>query len=173
MLPAAPWRTALLAVLTLAALASRTAIPLDETRYLAVAWEMWQRGDFLVPFRNGEVYSHKPPLLFWLIHAGWASFGVNDVWPRLVAPICALATLHLTRRIAAELWPQAPWRAERAAWMLLGCLLFALFAEALMFDMLLAACVALGILGLAIASNGRARNRASAMSCLRRFTSHR
>ncbi len=71
-------RVALVAVLTVAALASRTSLPVDETRYLAVAWEMWQRGDFLVPFRNGEAYSHKPPLLFWLIHAGWAIFGVND-----------------------------------------------------------------------------------------------
>jgi hypothetical protein len=45
--------------------------PVDETRYASVAWEMWLRGDFLVPYINGEPYSHKPPLLFWLIHAGW------------------------------------------------------------------------------------------------------
>ena len=44
--------------------------PVDETRYASVAWEMWLRGDFLVPYINGEPYSHKPPLLFWLIHAG-------------------------------------------------------------------------------------------------------
>ncbi len=46
--------------------------PVGETRYASVAWEMWQRGDFLVPHLNGELYSHKPPLLFWLMHAGWA-----------------------------------------------------------------------------------------------------
>ena len=55
--------------------------PVDETRYASVAWEMWLRGDFLVPHINGEPYSHKPPLLFWLIQAGWALFGVNDWWP--------------------------------------------------------------------------------------------
>ena len=55
----------------------RNPIPIDETRYLSVAWEMWLRGDFLVPYLNGHTYSHKPPLLFWLFESGWAIFGVN------------------------------------------------------------------------------------------------
>jgi 4-amino-4-deoxy-L-arabinose transferase-like glycosyltransferase len=151
------WRAVLLALLTLAVLASRTAMPIDETRYLAVAWEMWQRGDFLVPFRNGEAYSHKPPLLFWLFHAGWAVFGVNDVWPRLLPPLLALATLGVTTRIASTLWPDAPWRAERSAWVLLGCLVFVVFATMVMFDMLLALCVSLGVLGLASAPRAPGR----------------
>jgi len=149
--PAAAWQALLLALLTLAALASRAAIPVDETRYLAVAWEMWQRGDFLVPFRNGEPYSHKPPLLFWTIHAGWALFGVNDTWPRVLPALFALATLGVTSRIAAALWPEAPRRAQSATWILLGSLLFALFAQMLFFDMLLALCVSVGVLGLVTA----------------------
>jgi 4-amino-4-deoxy-L-arabinose transferase-like glycosyltransferase len=151
------WRATLLALLTLAALASRTAMPVDETRYLAVAWEMWQRGDFLVPFRNGAAYSHKPPLLFWLFHLGWAVFGVNDIWPRLLSPLLALATLGVTARIAATLWPDAPWRAERSAWILLGCVVFAVFAGMAMFDMLLALCVSIGVLGLVIAPQAPGR----------------
>ena len=55
-----------------AALFSRTLWPVDETRYASVAWEMWLRGDLLVPHLNGETYSHKPPLLFWLIQLGWS-----------------------------------------------------------------------------------------------------
>jgi 4-amino-4-deoxy-L-arabinose transferase-like glycosyltransferase len=132
-------------------------VPVDETRYLAVAWEMWQRGDFLVPFRNGEAYSHKPPLLFWLFHAGWAVFGVNDLWPRLIPPLLALATLGVTTRIASSLWPDAPWRAERSAWILLGCLVFAIFAGMVMFDMLLALCVSIGVLGLVLAPHAPGR----------------
>ena len=132
-------------------------MPVDETRYLAVAWEMWQRGDFLVPFRNGEAYSHKPPLLFWLFHAGWAVFGVNDLWPRLIPPLLALATLGVTTRIASALWPDAPWRAERSAWILLGCLVFAIFAGMVMFDMLLALCVSIGVLGLVLAPHAPGR----------------
>lgn len=59
-------------------------LPLYSTRTLAVAWEMWDRGSWLVPLFNGAPYSHKTPLLPWLLHAGWALGGVNDVWPRLL-----------------------------------------------------------------------------------------
>ncbi|MBU1664609.1 MAG: glycosyltransferase family 39 protein, partial [Gammaproteobacteria bacterium] len=82
-----------LTLLVLVSFASRSYIPIHETRYLAAAWEMWLRGDFLVPYMNGETYSHKPPLLFWLIHAGWLITGVNDWWPRLITPLLALACL--------------------------------------------------------------------------------
>jgi len=61
-------------------------MPIDETRYLSVAWEMWQHHTFLVPTLNGEAYSHKPPLLFWLIQLGWWLFGTSDWVARLVIP---------------------------------------------------------------------------------------
>ena len=48
------------------ALIVRPPLPVDETRYLAVAWDMWLENHYLVPHLNGEPYSHKPPLLFWL-----------------------------------------------------------------------------------------------------------
>ena len=59
-------------------------VPLYSTRSLAVAWEMWDRGSWLVPLFNGAPYSHKTPLLPWLIHAGWLVTGVSDVWPRVL-----------------------------------------------------------------------------------------
>ena len=37
--------------------ALRPILPIDETRYVSVAWEMWARGDFLVPHLNGSPYS--------------------------------------------------------------------------------------------------------------------
>ena len=37
----------------------------DEARYAVVAREMLERGDLFVPHLNGEVYTQKPPLLFW------------------------------------------------------------------------------------------------------------
>jgi 4-amino-4-deoxy-L-arabinose transferase-like glycosyltransferase len=133
----------------------RNPIPIDETRYLSVAWEMWLRGDFLVPYLNGHTYSHKPPLLFWLLESGWAIFGVNEWWPRLVGPLCALLNLLLTRRIAGKLWPNQPQIALIAPWILLSTLLWSLFASATMFDTLLTCCVLLGMLGLieAVAGN--------------------
>lgn len=140
--------TAWLVLLTTVAFFSRSYIPVDETRYLSVAWEMWQRGDFLVPFKNGEPYSHKPPLLFWLMHAGWAVSGVNDWWPRLISPLLAFASLFLVRRLAIELWPDRHEPARMAPWILLGSLLWSLYSQTIMFDLLMAFCTLLGILGL-------------------------
>ncbi|MGD0960779.1 MAG: glycosyltransferase family 39 protein [Methylomonas sp.] len=126
----------------------RPPIPVDETRYLSVAWEMWLRGDFLAPFLNGQAYSHKPPLLFWLFQAGWGIFGVNEWWPRLVGPLCAFANLILVRGLAGKLWPQNPEAALLAPWVLIATLLWSLFATAAMFDILLACCVLLGMSGI-------------------------
>jgi len=141
------WLASLLGLLVAAALA-RPLLPIDETRYAAVAWEMWSRGDFLVPHLNGRPYHHKPPLLFWLMHAGWAVFGVNEWWPRLISPLFAGGTLVLTYRLGRELWPAQPEVARMAPFILLASLLFAYFAAALMFDAMLAFFVALGVLGL-------------------------
>lgn len=40
-------------MLTLLSLALRPLFPVDETRYIAVAWEMWEQREFLVPHLNG------------------------------------------------------------------------------------------------------------------------
>ncbi|QPK61705.1 glycosyltransferase family 39 protein [Methylomonas sp. LL1] len=125
----------------------RNPLPIDETRYLSVAWEMWQRGDFLVPYLNGHTYSHKPPLLFWLFESGWNLFGVNEWWPRLIGPLCALLNLILIRRLAGRLWPDTPLIALKAPWVLIATLLWTLFASSTMFDTLLTCCVLLGMIG--------------------------
>ncbi|MBL8349410.1 MAG: glycosyltransferase family 39 protein [Burkholderiaceae bacterium] len=144
----ATWLLALLLLLAAAGLA-RPLLPIDETRYAAVAWEMWARGDALLPVLNGQPYHHKPPLLFWLIQAGWAVFGVQSWWLRLLPPLFAAGTLGLAVLLARELWPQRPEVARIAPFVLLASLLFGYFATALMFDMLLSFFVALGLLGLA------------------------
>lgn len=147
----------LLALLAAVSLA-RPLLPIDETRYAAVAWEMWDRSSFLVPLRNGEAYHHKPPLLFWLMHAGWAVFGVNEWWPRLISPLFAAGTLALTAALGRRLWPQRPLVARAAPFVLLASALYAYFATALMFDAMLTFFVALGLLGIVVAwQDGGAR----------------
>lgn len=147
----ARWLAALLALLVVVGL-FRPLLPIDETRYASVAWEMWARGDFLVPFRNGVPYHHKPPLLFWLMQAGWALFGVNEWWPRLISPLFAAGTLWLSFRLGRRLWPQRPDVALMAPYILLASLLYTYFASALMFDTMLAFFVALGLYGLVLAA---------------------
>jgi 4-amino-4-deoxy-L-arabinose transferase-like glycosyltransferase len=142
-----PAWTGLWVVLMGVALATRPLLPVDETRYLAVAWEMWNTGDLLVPHLNGEPYSHKPPLLFWLINLGWAVFGVNEWWPRLVAPLFGLANLFLTAGLARRLWPEETGYARAAPLILVGGLFWALFTTLTMFDMIVAFCTLLGLGG--------------------------
>lgn len=139
------------ALLVGVALALRPLLPIDETRYLSVGWEMWVRGDFLVPHLNGLPYSDKPPLLFWLFHLGWWIFGVNEWWPRLVPSLVSLMNLLLTAALARRLWPDRPGVARAAPWVLLGLLLWSVFTTMVMFDMLVAFCVLLGLLGLTAA----------------------
>lgn len=142
-------------VLVAFAIWQRPPLPVDETRYLAVAWEMWLRDDFLVPYLNGEPYSHKPPLLFWLMHAGWALFGVNDWTPRLVAPLFGLVSLWLTWRLARDLWPDNAGPARLAPLILVGAVFWALFTTLTMFDMMLALFTLLGMIGLVRLWRGR------------------
>lgn len=47
----------------------------DEARFVYVAREMAETHSFIVPRRNGETYTHKPPLMMWLIQAGESLFG--------------------------------------------------------------------------------------------------
>lgn len=136
------------------ALATRPPMPIDETRYLSVAWEMWHTGAFLVPHLNGMPYSDKPPLLFWLIHAGWAVFGVSEWWARLVPALAALAGAALTVALARELWPARRDLARRAPAILVGFVLWAAIGTLLLFDPLLAACALLAQVALARAARG-------------------
>ena len=143
----------------------RNPLPVDETRYLSVAWEMWWRNDFWVPYLNGQPYSHKPPLLFWLFQLGWMVFGVNQWWPALVGPLAALINLLLTRKLAEKLWPEQANVALLAPWLLIATLLWTLFATTAMFDTLLTSLVLLGMLGLLEMLAG-ARRKASVMLAL-------
>ena len=129
---------ALWAFLMAVSLFSRSYIPIDETRYVTVAWNMWLRGDFLVPYLNDIAYSHKPPLLFWMMQLGWAVFGVNDWWPRLVPAFFALGGVFMVSRIADLLWPGKEALGRMASVILFGCLLWMVFATATMFDMMVA-----------------------------------
>ena len=147
----------LLAALATVTLLTRPLMPVDETRYLGVAWEMWVRGDFLVPFKNGEAYSHKPPFLFWAIHAGWALFGVNDWWPRLVLPLFSAGALLLTNALARRLWSRHPGLGGQAALVLAGSLLWIVYSSAVMFDVMLAFWVLLGMHGALDAAAGKRR----------------
>lgn len=145
----------LIVLMSLCATIALPITPIDETRYTSAAWEMWNNHSFLVPYLNGVPYSHKPPLLFWLMHAGWALFGVNDFTPRLIAGIFSLLSLILTYRISLRLWPQERKTAIYAALILASCAIWDAWSVAIMFDMVLTFWILLGLLGTLRAVEGQ------------------
>ncbi len=122
-------------------------LPIDETRYLAVAWEMRSTGEFLVPHLNGALYSQKPPLLFWLINAGWLATGVHAWTARAMTLLCSVASLFLLARLVERVTGSTK-AARTSTVILFGMLYFAAFANAIMFDVLLTTCALLALHGI-------------------------
>ena len=123
-------------------------IPYDETRYISIAWEMWQGKNFLIPHINGNIYADKPPLLFWLINAGWYLTGVNDWWPRAISFIFAFINIYLTRHIALQLWPEIKEFKKTIPIILISMPVWIYYSIPLMFDMLQVCLVLTAISGL-------------------------
>ncbi len=142
------WIFLIWGVLTAVSLCIRPLFPVDETRYAAVAWEMWLRNDFLVPYLNGETYSHKPPLLFWLMQLSWWLFGVNDWSLRLISPFFSLATVFLSGAVALTLWPERKRVEALTPLLLLGSFFWMVYSTLTMFDMMLTFFALLGIYSL-------------------------
>lgn len=145
----------LVAVIGLCAALALPIMPIDETRYLSVAWDMWTHHSFVVPLLNGLPYSHKPPFLFWMMHAGWALFGVNDVTPRLIPGIFSFLNLMLVYRIGLRLWPQERKAAILTSLVLASTAIWVAWSVAIMFDMVLTFWILLGLLGTLRATEGQ------------------
>lgn len=126
----------------------------DEPRYAEVTRQMALTGDLLVPRFNGEAYSEKPPLLFWLSLAAERIPGVPaGGGGRLVGAVASAATLVLTWRIGALIMGEAT--GALAAALLSGCLLFWHLAQSGVIDPLLAAWTTLAVHGFARHVRGR------------------
>lgn len=68
----------------------------DEGRYAEIPREMTARGDWMVPYLEGEPYLDKPPLLYWLTMLSYRCFGTADWAARLVPALALHATILLT-----------------------------------------------------------------------------
>jgi len=153
-------------LVALIAFSIKPLLVVDETRYLAVAWEMWNSGDFLVPHLNGATYAHKPPFLFWLMHLGWSITGVNEWWPRLLAPIALILDTLLIVRLGKRLWPTSPQTATCPGILFAGTLFPVLFATGVMFDLWATLWVILGMTALLDAHHGASLKRTAPLATL-------
>ncbi len=136
------WATMFLLLPLLAVL---PAVPVDETRYLSIAWEMRRSGELLTLHLNGAPYFDKPPLLFWLINVFWSVFGITTWAARAVSVFFAAGCVALVSRLERCLAGAA---ADEAPWLLAGFVYFALFACVAMFDIGLSFFILLAFLAL-------------------------
>jgi 4-amino-4-deoxy-L-arabinose transferase-like glycosyltransferase len=99
------WLLACVALLVIGTgIGLRAPWPADEPRFVLVAKQMWESGDWWFPHRGQELYSDKPPLYFWLLGLAYAlvrDWTVAFLLPSLLA---ALGTLWLTFDLARRLW---------------------------------------------------------------------
>ena len=79
---------------------------MDEALYASCAREMFQRGDWVVPWFNGHMFPEKPVLMFWTMMAGFESFGVNELGARFFSAVLGVAT-------ALSAFPLGPNRGQR------------------------------------------------------------
>jgi 4-amino-4-deoxy-L-arabinose transferase-like glycosyltransferase len=116
----------------------------DEARYAEVAREMRLLGTWAVPHLNGEVYTQKPPLLFWSIaFCGWLTGGIDETAARLPSALAAIGTLLLVYRMGERFF------GRRAGWLaaavFVTCFRILWQGRFGQIDMLLTALVALGV----------------------------
>ncbi|MCR4291799.1 MAG: glycosyltransferase family 39 protein [Candidatus Kuenenia sp.] len=78
-------------------LGSRSFEVRDVRRFAEIAQEMLQNGNWLIPYKHGEIYMNKPPMFMWLI-ALFSSIGqhVTPLTARLPGAIAGLASTLIT-----------------------------------------------------------------------------
>jgi 4-amino-4-deoxy-L-arabinose transferase-like glycosyltransferase len=124
----------------------------DEGRYAEIPREMLQRGEWAVPYLQGEPYLDKPPLFYWLVMLSYRAFGCHDWAARLVPALavhgCVLLTYLLGRRGLGE--RSAFWGAA----ILAVAPAFAGMGRLLLLDGVLTFCLTLALLALFEALRG-------------------
>ena len=99
------WLLMLLALIVLGAgIGLRDPWPSDEPRFALVAKQMVESGDWLFPHRGRELYSDKPPMMFWLQAASYEvvrNWRIAFLLPSLLA---GLLTIGLVYDLGRRLW---------------------------------------------------------------------
>ncbi len=130
------WTWGAMAVLFCTAVAFRPLLPIDETRYMTVAWEMRLHEGWLSPLTlNFEPYSHKPPLLFWLINIFWSVFGIGRAQGLMPAILSSGTVVLLTVALARKLSGKVEFDGRRVTLLMLGSLPFLIYGTMLLFDL--------------------------------------
>lgn len=75
----------------------------DEGFFAATASEMHRKDEWIVPWYNGEIFAHKPPLMYWGMRLGFYALGENEWGARIGSAIFGAAAALLTQWIGCRL----------------------------------------------------------------------
>lgn len=142
-----PWLFWIVALLVLGVgIGLRDPWPADEPRFMLVARQMVDSGQWLFPMRGNELYPDKPPLFMWIQATFYALTGQMRIAFLLPSLLAALGTLALVRDLGRRLWNAEA--GAHAAWALLFALQFTFQAKRAQIDPLVTLWITLSVYGL-------------------------
>lgn len=150
----------LLLVLYIATITFRPLLPVDETRYMSIAWEMYLRHDPLAPLTmNFQPYNQKPPLLFWNICLAWWIFGISRWAGAIPFLLVTLICVFLTKKLAEELFPGNEKMHRIVPMIMVGSIPVVIYGLLVMFDITLTVFVLISLISLLrFARSGKTRH---------------
>src|SRR6185312_1666547 len=79
----------------------------DEPIFAGAAQEMLERGEWIVPYFNGQMLPDKPVLTYWVMLAAYKTLGVNEWAARLGSALFAFGGVLLVWRLGRKLFSPA------------------------------------------------------------------
>ncbi|HEX5442522.1 MAG TPA: glycosyltransferase family 39 protein [Pirellulales bacterium] len=76
----------------------------DEPIFAGAALEMLDRGDWVVPYFNGQVLPDKPVLMYWVMIGGYLMFGATEFAARCGSALFGVASVLLTWQLGRKLF---------------------------------------------------------------------
>ena len=76
----------------------------DEAIFSQAAAEMVQRGDYVVPYFNGELFPDKPALSYWLMASAYRVFGISELGARFWSALLSVGSVLLVYRLGRRLF---------------------------------------------------------------------
>ncbi|HEY4259377.1 MAG TPA: glycosyltransferase family 39 protein [Schlesneria sp.] len=113
----------------------------DEPKNAVCGFEMYERGDWIVPTFNAQLRTDKPILIYWWMQLSFRLFGVSEFSARLGSALLAVGTVFLTYHMGRKLY--SPPIAFLAALILATSLLFSVLGRAVTPDATLISCLML------------------------------
>ena len=77
---------------------------IDEAIFSQAAAEMRERGDYVVPYFNGQLFPDKPALMYWGMISAYQLFGVNEFAARFWSAVFGLGSVLLTYEIGRRMF---------------------------------------------------------------------